>query len=101
LQFIEASDGLSPNYRPTLFERLSRIYRARADRARAIECADRAIDLSLKLTTTRNLGYALDMRAGLAREDADLSGALVFYQRAFEAYTNAGREPERASALLC
>ncbi len=100
LQFIDAAGALSREYKPTLLERLSHIYRARGDRARAILCADRAIALGEELPDSRNLGYALGMRAALAKEDLDLPGALVFYQRAFDAYTAAGREPERASALL-
>lgn len=100
LLYVDSSDGLSPDYAPTLSERLSRVYRASGDRLRALACADRAVVLSEQLSTTRNLGYTLDSRARLAEEDSDFEGALRFYQRAFDAYTKAGREPERAITLL-
>jgi tetratricopeptide (TPR) repeat protein len=101
LLYIEASKGLSQEYEPSLYERLSRAHRAAGDRAHALECADRAIALAEQLGTSRYLGYTLDSRARLAEEDSDLEGALRFYQRAFDAYTAASREPERAITLLC
>jgi tetratricopeptide (TPR) repeat protein len=101
LLHIESAAGLSPSYEPILYERLSRVYRSRGEIRRAIECADRAVLLAERLPESRNLGYALDTRATLAKEHSDLDGALRYYQRAFEAHTAAGREPERATTLLC
>jgi len=101
LHCIQSAQDLSPEYEPVLYERLSRVHRAKGDRVRAIECADLAIRLARALPSTRNLGYTLEVRAALAKELSDLDGALRHYQLAFEAYTSAGREPERATTLLC
>ena len=99
LRYIRASQGLSGRFGPLLMERLATAYLAMNEVKSACEWADAAIAQAEANQDSEYLGYLYSSRARIALEASDARGALLLFQKAFDAYREAGSNSECAVTL--